>query len=198
MSNDSQSTRQRILTEALRLLEEHQGKNVRMGDIAKAAGVSRQAIYLHFKSQADLMVATVQHGDELQGASQLVEPWRNASGADKLDAWIEFWGNYIPRVFGVAKALMLARETDEAAAAAWDDRTSDVRKSCRSTIQELSANGLLSETWTVKSASELLWTMLSIPAWEQLTVSCRWSTKQYVERMKALARSTFLTNPEAQ
>ena len=193
MSTNNQDTRLRILSEALRLLEANRGKNVRMGDIAKAAGVSRQAIYLHFKSQTDLMVATVQFGDELQGASQLVEPWKKATGADKLDTWVEFWGNYIPRIFGVAKALMLARETDEAAAAAWDDRMSDVRKSCRKTIQELSSNGLLHDTWTVKSASELLWTMLSISSWEQLTVSCGWSTKQYVERMKTLARQTFLT-----
>ena len=192
MSSNDQNTRQRILKEALRLLEENRGKNVRMGDIAKAAGVSRQAIYLHFDSQTALMVATVQFGDELQGAATLVEPWRNATGVAKLDTWIDFWGNYIPKIFGVAKALMLARETDEAAAAAWDDRMNDVRKSCRKTIQELASNDLLDDKWTVKAASELLWTMLSIAAWEQLTVSCGWSTKQYIERMKTLARQTFL------
>lgn len=194
MSSGDSGTRQRILKQALQLLEKNQGKNVRMGDIAKAAGVSRQAIYLHFKSQADLMVATVQFGDELQGAAELVAPWREAKGADKLDTWIEFWGNYIPKIFGVAKALMLARETDEAAAVAWNDRMNDVRKSCRKTIQELSSKDLLDDRWSVKSASELLWTMLSIPAWEQLTVACGWSDKQYVERMKLLARQTFLTN----
>lgn len=194
MSKNNQDTRERILHEALRLLEEHEGKNVRMSDIAKAAEVSRQAIYLHFKSQTDLMVATVQFGDEVQGAATLVEPWKKAAGVEKLDTWIEFWGNYIPRIFGVAKALMLARETDEAAAAAWDDRMNDVRRSCRKTMQELSAKGLLDDVWTVKTASELLWTMLSIPAWEQLTVSCGWSNKQYVGRMKLLARQTFLAN----
>jgi len=192
MSRNDSDTRQRILREALRLLEENRGKNVRMNDIAKAAGVSRQAIYLHFKSQADLMIATVQFGDQLQNAATLAEPWRQAAGADKLDTWIEFWGNYVPKIFGVAKALMVARETDEAAAAAWDDRMANVRKSCRKTIQELSSNDLLAEEWNVKSASELLWTMLSIPTWEQLTVSCGWSTKQYVARMKTLARRTFL------
>ena len=85
MSRNDSDTRQRILKQALRLLEENRGKNVRMNDIAKAAGVSRQAIYLHFKSQADLMIATVQFGDQLQGAATLVEPWRKAVGVDKLD-----------------------------------------------------------------------------------------------------------------
>lgn len=192
MSRKDSDTRQRILSEALRLLEENRGKNVRMGDIAKAASVSRQAIYLHFESQTDLMVATVQYGDEINGASELVDPWRKAQGVDKLDTWIEFWGNYIPRIFGVAKALMIARESDEAASAAWNDRMEDVRKSCRKTIQELAANELLSEPWTVKTATDMLWTMLSIANWEQLTTSCGWSTKQYVDRMKRLARTTFV------
>ncbi|MEL6108140.1 MAG: TetR/AcrR family transcriptional regulator, partial [Planctomycetota bacterium] len=181
-------TRQRILSESLRLLEANAGKNVRMSDIAKAAGVSRQAIYLHFKSQTDLMVATVQFGDERNGAATLVQPWRDAEGADKLDAWIAFWGGYVPKIYGVAKALMIARESDEAAAAAWDDRMEDVRRSCRKTVQELANHGLLIEQWTVKTGSDLLWTMLSISNWEQLTTCCSWSNKQYIERMKQTAR----------
>ncbi|MEN1785420.1 MAG: signal peptide peptidase SppA, partial [Bacteroidota bacterium] len=34
-----------------------------------------------------------------------VQPWRDAEGVEKLDAWIEFWGKYLPQIFGVAKAL---------------------------------------------------------------------------------------------
>lgn len=192
MPKKNSGTRDRVLAAAWRLLEENRGKNVRMGDIAKAAGVSRQAVYLHFKSQTDLMVATVKYGDELQGAAVLVQPWKDAVGAEKLDAWIAFWGNYIPKIFGVAKALMVARESDEAAEAAWDDRMKDVRKGCRKTIQELSSNGLLADEWNVKTASELLWTMLGVSAWEQLTVVCGWSTRQFVAHMQAMARRTFL------
>ena len=192
MSSEDSNTRQRILEEALRLLEEQRGKNVRMSDIAKAVGISRQAVYLHFKSQTELMIATVRYGDDIQDAKTLVAPWRKAKGIDKLDTWIDFWGNYIPKIFGVAKALMIARESNEVAAAAWDDRMEDVRKSCRKTIQELSASNVLSDDWTVKSATDMLWTMLSIQNWEQLCSSCGWSTKQYVERMKLLARTTFV------
>ena len=52
-----------------------------------------------------------------------------------LEAYVEFWGNYIPEVYGMAKALLAARETDEAAAAAWDDRMGAVRESCHLTIE---------------------------------------------------------------
>ncbi len=38
-----------------------------------------------------------------------------------LDRSVEVWGNYIPEIYGLAKALLIARETDDATAAAWDD-----------------------------------------------------------------------------
>lgn len=36
-------------------MEDRRGQGVRMGDIAKAAGISRQAIYLHFDTRTALM-----------------------------------------------------------------------------------------------------------------------------------------------
>lgn len=163
-----------------------------MSDIAKRAGVSRQAIYLNFESRTELMIATVQYGDDVNGAKEQVKPWRDAIGIKKLDAWIEFWGNYLPQIFGVAKALMLARETDGAAAAAWQDRMADIRRSCQITIQSLSDENQLADTWKVKTAGEMLWAMLSVSNFEQLSVDRSWSTKQYVENMQLGARQMFV------
>ena len=44
MSSDSIETRTRILQAAVRTLEESGGRGVRMGDIAKETGISRQAV----------------------------------------------------------------------------------------------------------------------------------------------------------
>lgn len=163
-----------------------------MSDIAKVAGVSRQAIYLNFQSRTDLMVATVQYGDQVNDAASQVQPWQDADGVEKLDAWIKFWGNYLPQIFGVAKALMVAKESDEAAAAAWDDRMSDVRQSCRQTIASLSEVDLLAKPWRVDTAADLLWTMLSVANYEQLTVTAKWSRRQYVRHMQSAARRLFV------
>ena len=51
----------RILDAALALLRE--GGPVRMSDIAKAAGVSRQAVYLHFPTRAQLLIAAARRLD---------------------------------------------------------------------------------------------------------------------------------------
>ena len=56
MSSEKNSTKFRIL-EATRKLLESGDKNVRMSDIAKAVGISRQALYLHYPNRADLLIA---------------------------------------------------------------------------------------------------------------------------------------------
>ena len=65
MSSNRINTKSRILEVTWRLLESG-NKAIRMADIAKAAGVSRQALYLHFPSRAELLVATTRHIDKVK------------------------------------------------------------------------------------------------------------------------------------
>ena len=51
MSSENLETREKIMRATWKLLEESGGSGVRMSDIAKAAGISRQAVYLHFLTQ---------------------------------------------------------------------------------------------------------------------------------------------------
>jgi AcrR family transcriptional regulator len=177
-------------------MEERRGQGVRMRDIAEAASVSRQAVYDHFGSRAKLLVATTHYVDEVRGLKERRLRFQAATtGVEHLEAYVEFWGNYIPEVYGMAKALLAVRETDEAAAAAWDDRMRAVRESCRTTIEALHRDGMLAPGWSREEAVDLLWTMLSIRNWESLTIECGWSTSQYVERMKKLVGRTFVREP---
>ena len=104
MSSESIETRTRILETTVRMLEEHGGRGVRMGDIAKAAGISRQAVYLHFASRAELLVAATRYLDEILDVDARLAPSRAAtSGVERLALYIECWGSYIPEIYGVAK-----------------------------------------------------------------------------------------------
>ncbi len=135
---------------------------------------------------------TVRYVDEVAQAAAQVQPRQEASGTDKLDAWIEFWGNYIPQIYGVAKAPMLACETDEAADAAWNDRMLDVRRSCKKTIDSLAECGHLTSKWKNRTATDLLWNLLSFPAWEQYTQSCDWSKARYIRNRQVMARRVLV------
>lgn len=190
-------TRTRILETTRRLVEERHGRGVRMGDVAGAAGVSRQAVYLHFGSRAELLVATARYLDEVLGLDERLRRFRAATeGVERLEAYVEFWGNYVPKVYGMARALMAERETDEDAAAAWDDRMGAVRTSCLNIIEALRRDGMLVRGWSCEEAADLLWTMLSVRNWEQLTIERGWSTKQYVGRMQELSKRTFVRGLE--
>lgn len=195
MSSTKIETRQHILATTMQLMEENYGKGVRMSDIAKKAGVSRQAVYLHFKSRTDLMVATVQYVDEIKNVAERLQEWEMApNGAAKLDTFIAIWGNYIPEIFGIAKALLMMRETDEAAAVAWNDRMEGLKLRCRVTIEVLQSENQLSAEWTVEEAAELLWMLISVRNWEVLRIELGWSNTKYIQHMQTLVRKVFLAS----
>lgn len=185
MSSSSVETRNRILKASLTLLVRSEGKEVRMADIAKKAGVSRQALYLHFGTRADLLVATTHYLDDIKGSDSRLAASRAATkGIDRLDAFIEAWAGYIPEIYGVAKALLAMSDTDEAAEDAWKTRMSDMREGCAAAIEALKSDGALTSDLSVDQATDILWTMLSVRNWEQLTRECGWSQEQFVETLK--------------
>ncbi|NNF78108.1 MAG: TetR/AcrR family transcriptional regulator [Rhizobiales bacterium] len=192
MSSTNPDTRTRILQTTLNLLENGQGEKVRMADIARQAGISRQALYLHFATRAELLIATTFYLDELKGSEARLAASRSATnGLDRLDAYIEAWGSYIPEIYGMAKAILAMSDTDEAAAEAWAQRMQDMREGCEAAIAALQADGDLSPRYTPKQATDLLWTLLSVRNWEQLTQECGWSQEEYVASLKATARLLF-------
>lgn len=63
MSSDGATTRTRILEATRDLLDSTPGTAARMSDIASRAGLSRQALYLHFPNRTELFIATTRHQD---------------------------------------------------------------------------------------------------------------------------------------
>lgn len=192
MSSKNTDTRTRILEATIEALEKNPGKSVRMSDIAKGAGISRQALYLHFPSRTELLIEATLYKEELLDVERRLEPSRAApTGRERLERYIEFWGGFIPEIYPVGKSLMMAQDTDEAAAAAWQGRMQAMKDGCRAAIEDLYRDGDLNEEWTRPKAIEALWTMLLVPNWEHLTQACGWSHADYTKRMKLMARRLF-------
>jgi len=192
MSRKNLQTRTRILEAVWKLLES--GSSARMADIAKQAGLSRQALYLHFPNRADLLIATTRYLDEVKDVDARLLPSRSAtSGPARLNAFIEGWGNYIPEVYGVIKALMAIEDTDEEARNAWNDRMDAVRQGCAAAVAAIERDGLLTAHLTKETATDLLWTLLSPTNWEQLTQRCGWTQDDYIRALKSLAHNALLS-----
>lgn len=195
MSSPHPDTRNRILDASWKQLEIKQGMGVRMGDIARQAGISRQALYLHFSKRSELLVATTRYIDEVKGVDERLAASRNAAtGVERLDAYIEAWGNYIPEIYAVARALLAMKDTDEAAAAAWTDRMQAMRHGCEAAIAALERDGKLSAEYSREDAIDILWTMLSVRTWEELTIDCAWPQQKYVGTTKALAKRLLVAD----
>lgn len=191
MSSKNPATRTRILDSTWTLLES--GKSaVRMSDIAKAAGISRQALYLHFPNRADLLIATTHHIDVVKDVDARLARSRAETGPDRLDRWVEAWGDYIPEIWGVSRALRAMQDTDAEAARAWDDRMQAVRHGCAAAVRAVAEAGRLNQDLSVKEATDLLWAILSVETWERLVRHSGWPQTRYVSTMKALARSALL------
>lgn len=191
MSSKNLNTREKILTACWKLLE-HDGLKTRMSDIAKEAGVSRQAVYLHFPNRAELLVATTRFIDDVKDVDARLAKSRAATGKARLDAFIEAWGNYIPEIYGAGKALMALYDTDHEAATAWDERMAAVRHGCEAAIRALSDAGHLSPTLTSSKAVDALWTLLSVRNWEQLTQTCGWAQTDYLAHLKQVAHAMLI------
>ncbi len=197
MSSENPETRTRILKATWKLLEANQGKGVRMSDIARKAGISRQAVYLHFPTRAELLIATTRYLDDIKGVDQrLASSRETAKGVERLDAFIDAWGNYIPEIHGIASALLAMKDTDEAAELAWNDRMQAVRHGCVAAINAINNAGNLAPGLPVKQATDILWTLLSVRNWEQLTQDCGQSQTQYLETVKRTAHRTLLKCPD--
>jgi AcrR family transcriptional regulator len=196
MSSTQTPTRIRILKSTWKLLEDGGGGNVRMTDIAKAAQISRQALYLHFPNRAELLIATTRYLDEHHNIEQKLTASRTAStGEERLAAWVKVWGDYIPTIHGIAKALMAMQDSDAEAKAAWADRMQAVRHGCAAAVEALRTEGKLNKTMNADEATDALWALLSVRVWEQLRLDCGWSQDRYIEIIHGMAVRALIEAP---
>ena len=193
----SEQTKTRILETTWKVLETRIDKN-RMSDIAKAVGISRQALYLHYPTRAELLIATTKHIDKVKKVNQRLELSRAAgSGIERLHFFIKAWGGYIPEIHGMSVALRNMRENDKAAAEAWDERMQAVRHGCQAAVRAIEKDGKLKSDLSEQVATDILWTLLTVENWERLVLDCTWSQSEYEIKMIELAEIALLESGKA-
>jgi AcrR family transcriptional regulator len=196
------STRDRILDAARQLLEKQGNAVPTMSAIARAAGISRQALYLHFADHAELLQALVAHLDDreqLQAGIAAVQAAGDAAGQIRAWARMQTWHN--PKIAAIARALDSTRNTDPSAAAAWRDRTGNRLRGARSIVQRLREEGRLHPTWATAEAAALLWELTSFHVWDDLVNEAQIPPGRYIEIITATALSALsapLDRPDQQ
>ena len=185
------STRARILDTA-REITEKQGAAPTMAALARAVGISRQALYLHFPDRAQLLLALVAYIDEkeqLQAGIAGVTQAADAAAAIRAAAHLQTWHN--PKIAAMARALDDTRHADPSVSAAWADRTRDRMRGATFIVERLRAEGRLDPTWTTTEAAALLWELTSFHVWDDLVNDAHIAPDRYIEIITAAALSTL-------
>jgi AcrR family transcriptional regulator len=187
-------TRRRILDAAWALLEEL-GTGIRIADIAAKAGVSRQAVYLHFGDRASLFVALGDHIDVSFGRDDLRRHVFGApTGAESLRRWVQTMSWYTAKIDSVSRILELGADSDEALGAVWSDRMTGRRGHVHRIAERIKAEGRLADGWTAEAAADLIFTVTLPGPWRVLTSVLGWSEHRYAEEITGLLERSLLAH----
>jgi len=185
-------TRTRILEAAWALVTEL-GASLRLADVAERAGVSRQALYLHFGDRSGLLLALVQHMDGRLHLGEALAHVRAApTSAELLERAMrlntEFWTAVQP----IAQVLEAAQYEREALGAAWRDRMRFRQESFSGMIRQIAEAEDLARGWSVEDAAAVLYAVAHFDTWRELTRHLGWADDRYVAAMTRLLGGSLL------
>lgn len=189
----SRRTRDALLAAARSLIEEDGLDALTMAAVAERAGVTRRALYLHFTSRTELVMALFAFINETGDLAASTRPvWSAPDAASALGEWAAHIARYHPRMIRIGRALQRARDTDPDAAAHWNLVMRDWRAHCRRLATRLDKEGKLAPPWTVGTATDMLWALMSFDVIEGLVVERRWSRRRLADHLARLFHATFV------
>ena len=180
-SSGRAETRTQILEAARAMFEEHGYYGAGLGAVAKKAGVSRQAIYLHFPSKVELLTALHLHIFDTDVVPALRRyPITDAtSGLDALDATIAADVEIIAKVWRIHESLMLARRQHPEVDQTLLPREEEHYEGLLDVTRRLERDGALPPTISVDLFADMLWGLLNIGTFRNLVIERGWSLDQY-------------------
>ena len=174
-------TRTQILEAARAMFEEVGYYDAGLGAVAKKAGVSRQAIYLHFPSKAELLTALHLHifATDVVPALERHPVTDAGSALDALDAMIAVDVEVASKVWRIHEALQMARrrhpEVEETLRPREEKRYSEMLDLGR----RLKRERALPPNIGVGMFADMLWGLMNIGTYRNLVIERGWSLEQY-------------------
>ena len=193
MTIPNTDTPSRILDTAWELIRERGTNAVTIGEIADAAGVSRQLVYFHFENRAGLLVAMARHHDRRSGIVERLVATRSLPPVEGLEELLRAWCQYVPEILPVARDLEAAAITGDEGRVVWRDRMGALRETFRIAVGRVERDGRLAEGWTVEDATDWIWARSHLTTWQHLVGERGWSPDYYEERSTRSILSEILT-----
>ncbi|MEO1695853.1 MAG: TetR/AcrR family transcriptional regulator [Planctomycetota bacterium] len=187
----SAPTKERLLEAAWSLMK-RDAEKATLAAIAAEAGVSRQALHLHFGARSGLLLEMVRWVDERSAFFEKLEPIRELEDpAERLRVYVCTWLDYLPALHPVPGYLARAR-SDVSAREAWNDRMEALESLYRRPLKELHVSGQLSDGLKPAAALDLVRTIASVHAWEFLVHERGWSQKRTTRTLWSSVEAAIL------
>lgn len=153
-----------------------------MTKIAKAASLTRQAVYWHFQSRTNLLFEVAQFNDrQLEGADVLFNGLPDVSGVESLVAMLKVWLNSLPTAGPLLLALYSASLTDDDARDALQARMKDLRDTIEKVfLKRIEAEGHVKDGTDIVEAACFIYMLASPPSWQQITQCLGWNHDFFV------------------
>ena len=180
-SNGKPETRTQILEAARAMFEELGYYGASLGAVAKKAGVSRQAIYLHFPSKAELLTALHLHifDTDVVPALERHPLTDEMSALDALDATIATDVVVISKVWRIHEALTTARRQHPEVEETLRPREAERYGELLDRARRLKREGALPSTVRVGALADMLWGLVSVGTYTSLVNERGWSLDRY-------------------
>lgn len=175
------ATRTQILEAARALFEEVGYYDTALGAVAKKAGVSRQAIYLHFASKAELLTALHLHifATDVVPAVERHPTTEVMSGLDVLDAKIAADVEVTSKVWRVHEALQIARRRHPEVEQTLRPREEERYGELLARSRRLKREGLLPPDISVGMFADMYWGLMNPGTYRALVIERGWPLDQY-------------------
>jgi AcrR family transcriptional regulator len=189
------SNRDRILDAAWSEVVERGVNAVTLADVGARAGVSRQAVYLHFSNRATLLVAMARRFDKTSGFRDRLTVARAEPPVEAFKAILQAWFAYLPTILSVALALEAANLLAGDGAEAYRDRMHDWWSGIRAAVGRLDDAGALVPSWSPDEAADWAWTSVHPGTYHHLTTERGWSHDAVVDQITGHLCRELLTPP---
>lgn len=197
MSSGRADTRRAILLAGRELFETQGYFGAGLEAVAKKAGVSRQAIYLHFASKADLLTALHLeiYETDVVPAMERHQVWTAPTALDGLDAMAAVDAEVASKVWRIHEALVTARrhhpEVDETLRPREQERYDELVRLGR----WLKKEGHLPTGMRVGTFADVFWGLASTGTFVNLVVERGWSVERFARWVRDTLRMHLADAP---